>query len=698
MARKNIFPFLIIIALSLLVVIPSMAASESSNPAVIQASNYCQACHSTGDSRLEQPTAWVGGIAHNQISPCPASNQIQEEIYYTERMMLAIDRARAQVPANIDLSMSDSRLAAAGQTYSRLLDAPVTSLEAFSAEARMVRFRLGKVYSAINQNIEAAKRARVLWGAIGTSAVIIASLIWGWINARKAIGSSATNSPKKASFYISRAAFLLLVFFLFALPVFRLPAQAIATTSAEEQERQTTIDESGRAALAADRELSRAWMLAEVGATWAATDPDSAEDALEEALAAAEEAHLNSAAFWGLSQAAREAGRAETDMQAKADLVSRDLDATRGRAWGLRLIAEAWINIDSEMATAILESAIEQSSMTVFPYDQLDLRAIAVTWAQFDQSRGVDIAQSISDPATRSWALREIAAISGDKALFKDAAQAARLVDDPVQQARALREVAVASGDRSLFSEAAAALEAVEGAERAYALADLAAAAEDSDLAVLISSDYQIAVALAYYSLGEFETAWQTAGEIADPFEQARAQAAIAGAWGNAEFAAQIENTLLRDRALRDISLKTGNPSLVDEMHDPYYQVQSLSTAGNFEEAWQIAQELKDGYPLVDLGVAWAESDPQAALQVIETLTREADKATVLQAIAATTGTPEDFESALGMALAARVSGNPLAPVYASIDLADAFSATPEFFDRAMQQAFETAQIINISY
>jgi hypothetical protein len=217
-------------------------------------------------------------------------------------------------------------------------------------------------------------------------------------------------------------------------------------------------------------------------------------------------------------------------------------------------------------------------------------------------------------------------------------------------------------------------------------------------MAAQIDPAYPSALALAYLGLGDHQQAWEAAMEIPDPFEQARAQAAIASAWGNAEAAMQIANPVLRDRALRDVSIETGNPALAEDLRDSYYRVQVLTAFGRYQEAWGYAEDLRDGYPLVALGTAWAESDPQAAAQVLDELSREADKAQVLRAIALATGTQEDFERALDMALAARVRGDDLSPVQASIDLALAFADSPARFEAAMSQAYEAALKINIKY
>jgi hypothetical protein len=93
-----------------------------------------------------------------------------------------------------------------------------------------------------------------------------------------------------------------------------------------------------------------------------------------------------------------------------------------------------------------------------------------------------------------------------------------------------------------------------------------------------------------------------------------------------------------------------------------------------------------DTSPLRALAVAWAETDPRAALQVVDLMDREVDKAEALRAIAAASGDSAIFEQALAMA--ARVSGDALAPAQASLSLADA----------AFAQAYDIAQRISTKY
>jgi hypothetical protein len=87
--------------------------------------------------------------------------------------------------------------------------------------------------------------------------------------------------------------------------------------------------------------------------------------------------------------------------------------------------------------------------------------------------------------------------------------------------------------------------------------------------------------------------------------------------------------------------------------------------------------------------------DPAVAVPLIEAMDREADKAEALRALAARNA--ELFDRALSMALAARVRGDTVSPVEASLALAHDFMG----IDRtkataALKQALEAAHRISI--
>jgi hypothetical protein len=696
---------LVVSSLALVIVLAAVPAladmpSGSSQVTQIEPGNYCVGCHTPGDGRLADVMAWTGSINREVISGCVAASRVHEEVYHTQRMLLAIDRARADVAGRVDVSKLDAQVAAARQTYSRLLDTPVTSLDAVSSEAQVLRYQLGKRYTWLNQARVALKQGRVLLVAGLLTLAILISLGWGLRNTLR-FNPTRSSSPESMRFRLSVKVvlFVVLIFALFSLPIFRIPLQEVASATAEDLARQTALDSASRVATTADRALARAWMLARVGAAWEDLNSQQAETSLDAALSAANEAQINDFALWGEAQAVREGAVGSAVAQQKAGLMADRLNAANSRAWALRLIAAEWDSVDRARAEKILEQALAVAQSNTGIYRDLDMRSIAVTWAPMDPARGLVVAAQVRDPGLRAWALWEIAGITGDEAVYDQAAQAARQVTDPVARARSLREVAARSYQPSLFQEALAALDGVQGAPLAYALSDLAVASGDADIVARIDPAYPDARAAALYRLGRFEEAWIVASKIADPFDRARAQAAIAGAWGNADAARQIADPTLCDRALRDVAVARKDVALAQDIESPYYRVEALTALGQYQAALAEADNLSDSYPLRALAVALAGHDPQAALTLVDKMDREADKADALRAIAAATGDPDTFNKALAMALAARVSGDPLAPVEASLALAQTFQAIDRSqSEAAFAQAYEVAQTIMVKY
>lgn len=699
---------------------PALAAVESAGTGTtsleVQPGNYCVSCHLPEDPRLAEPVAWMGGSEHAQSSPCPAVLRIQEERLYTEQLLLAVDRFRAKAPEVAGMERIDAQIQAGREGYSRLLDTPVESLSAFTAEAQTLRYQIGKTYAALNAVEQQNKKVRLLIGAIVVTLVICAAFVMGLRITRPAAlqwASAGWRRPLKG--YLAPVALVLAVFAFFSLPIFRVPAAVTETPSLEEQEVQTTLDEAGRAAETANRASSRAWMIARVGASRYASDPEAAESALGEALVAAREASLNTSALWGRAQAAQELSAGSAINVQKASLTAAELEAERGRAWNLALIAREWMPVDEQMlaaglileefalqqkpqAEAILEEAEKAAEAALGIYRDLDLRLIAAYWARLDTRKALDTVKRVQDPALRSWGLREIAAISGEESIFEEAAEAARQARDPLAKARALRALGEATGEEDYFSEAYEALqEAPQGAARAYELAALAAASENVELLKGIEVEHPEAAALGYYRLGELQQAWRLAEAIPNPYDRGQAQAAIAVAAGSPEMAKSIETALYRDRALYGLSLQAKDAKLAEELSLPYYRVKALTASGDLEAAWAEAGALQEPYPLLDLALAWAKSNPERALEVVEAMEREADKANALRAIAVATKDEELFERALGMALAARVRGDALYPAWASLKLAEELAPlNQEWAQAAYEQALEIALKISV--
>ncbi|MEW6400540.1 MAG: hypothetical protein AB1649_02005 [Chloroflexota bacterium] len=665
---------------------PSAVSLSPSNEQTLVPGNYCISCHIADDPRLTTVTQWHGSIAREVNSPCPAATKIHEELYYTERMLLMIDRAKEQVGPLPE--KTQARLDSYTQQYSRLLDQPVTSLDAFVAESQTTRFRLNKIYTGINQLAEAQKQQTVLIYAGVITLIVLGSLAWGLYNTR----SIQTGSPKKSRSILGYAVFVLVVLALFALPIFRLPVAEVETVSLEAQEAQSILDTADRAASTADRSQARAWMLARLAAAWNQTDSAQAQVVFEEALTTVQQARENQDALWGQSLSVQETTIGVSIDMENANLIAGDLNAARARAWSIPLIAVELNKVDPVHAAELLQAEQVSLESQTGIYRDLQLRGVALAWAEIEPSNAVTLVNAIDDPSILAWTLREMAFITKYVSLYEYAAEAAREIEDPVQRARALREIALASGDMTLLEEALAALDGVTGAPLAYTLSDLAAVWSDDSLVKRIDSAYPDAKAAALLQLGEYQAAWDMALSIADPYEQARAQAEIAGVWGNADAAEKIEVPLYRDLALRDVIFNTDNATLTDSIQSAYYRVQALTALGDYEQAIEASSELGDSYPLVELASALAKDDPQAALTLIEQMTRESDKAVALREIAVVTDDQSLFEQAQGMALAARVQGDALAPSEASLDLANLFwQVNADHAEAALSQAYESA-------
>ncbi len=428
------------------------------------------------------------------ISPCPASIRLREEIYYTERMLLAIDRGKAALNSSAAASI-DSRQAKSVDAYSRLLDAPIQSLDAFVAEAQALRYQLGKTQTQINQLMDAEKRQRALFYSLLVTVILLISLGWGFYNTRKY--RAGASRSKRLTFYLMSGLFLLLVFSLFMLPLFREVVQDTVNPTTEEQAVATALDTATRTAAAAGRADARAWMFSQIGAEWDALDKEMGLQALETSLQAASETEHNSAALWGEAVNVLEAAASNPANLEKASLIAAELNSTRGRAWDLGLIGAEWAPVDSTKADEIFFSAYQSLMPEQGIYRDLDLRRVAVAWAKTNPQAALEAVMEVRDPALRAWGLRDISTITGNKDLLDRALEAARQITDPIQRALGISKIAAASLSNELFAEALETLNGYAGPELAYALSEVAADSGDTRLAGQIDPAYPEARTLA---------------------------------------------------------------------------------------------------------------------------------------------------------------------------------------------------------
>lgn len=593
----------------------------------MQPGNTCQSCHTASDPRLVNATAWQGGVELTDQSSCPAYQRIQEEIYYTERMLLMIERLNANGALD---DTGQNRLIAGYEGYSRLLDAPVTSLDAFVAEAQSLRYRLGKISNQLFTSIEQQKRTRALIVGLVITLLIAGALIWGWYNTR-----IAPSRPKLSRLgWIGQVVLLVLVFAFFAMPLLRDPPQADTITTTEAQAIQTVLDNAERAATIADRAQGRVAMFGEVGAQLFALDLEAAAIVVEQTLSAAQEAADQSSALWGQAASAQEAAVSEALSLEKAGLVSGQLEAVRGRVWGLRQAAEAWTAVDQTTAQTLLDQALILTAHEQGLTRDLDLRLLALAYAPLDKSRAIEILKQVNAPGLRAWGEREL---NGEPAPI-------RQPEGDTPAAQTLRALL----DKDFLAAWSASQDLTDPYEQAHAQAEIA-------------------------------VAWAKT----DPVLAA----------GNT---AAISIDVLRQRAYSGILAQGGDPALVEQLTLPYYRVQALSALGKFEEAAALAGDLKEPYPLIPVALALTGTQPEQALALVDVFSREADRAIVLTAIADQTGDSTVFERALGMALASRVRGDALNPAAASLKLAlSVISDDQAKAELALQQALKITEGIS---
>lgn len=676
--------------------------------------NYCISCHTPGDDRLNAPLTWVGGIDHELISACPALTELREEVYQSERLMAAIARGSGSLQGPQTESI-ERQLLGVRESFARLEQQQVNGRQAPVNDIKVLRYRLGNTYIQLNRLRDLLIRSRITNVVIIVTIFFVVSLAWGYQNAQRLGRFAQQSNQKPKTVGIGRVRVrpgtiiaVVGVFIFFSLPIFRPASQPMGTVSEAARARQESLDRAGRVAKAADQASARAWMMGRIGASWAALDPAQGEAALAAALDTLAKLEADSLTFWGEARTVEESAVGAEIAQARANLAAHRITVAASSAWAYRAIASEWAVVNPTVATELLGQAVEIAQANKLPfYRDLDLRAIAVTWAELDPEQGLAVATMVSDPGLRAWAFWEMGEY--DLALV-----AAREVTDTVGRVRALREVARYSGNVEVFASAlATAAEITDSTARAYALSDLTAAwaivdpAGAARAASLVDETYPGARAYALFQVGSFSEAWETAEAIDDELERSKAQQIIVSAWAPLDpeaaqaAAMQIPDLMFQGAALRDVVSVTGSLDTAITINILYHQIEALTALGAYQQASELAGDLRETYPLRGLAIAWAKTDPQAALSVVDALSQPEDKAEALWVIALTDPTMADviYDRILELARATQRAGDPLAASRALFDLAEAL--IPFDAERAAgvyAEALNAANVISTRY
>ncbi len=514
-------------------------------------------------------------------------------------------------------------------------------------------------------------------------------------------------------------------------------------TETEEQDPVTTA--MGAANEVADlqgRAIDRAWAMAQVATAWAALDPEGAQQAIADAIAAAEEAAAGGDEQRSAAKELREqaAGWDPVDWRSAIALAER-IERNASRAWVLRALAGELAEIDPEQASALLKTALEIAGTNPLPqYRSVDESTVALEFVALDPEAALQAAAGITDPAAKAGALREMAGLLADtdaelaETALADAIRAADEIGDAYDRAWALRESAVAAGTdagrtEELLGRAEEAAGQIEGIEpKAFALSDIAVAwatvdpDKATELVESIAANYPEARVAALVGIAEqirasdperaaeaLESALEENEEVLDTYEQARAENVIAIAMATVdperakEIAGDIEDPYLQGEALRSIAVASAaeDPdaavSLAETIHPRSIRVQTLIAIGAevaaadedkaieiFEAALSEAGELKDTYPLRLLTSAWAALNPTKALEVADRVENDGDRVAALTSVALAMLATEEakaqviYETARETAQAIKSDDDPFAAVTALKALAAAWSSVDE--------------------
>jgi hypothetical protein len=700
------FPLLV---LALLGAQRAFAADPPATNALAQSDHYCVACHSENDPRVSAPLDWGGGLTHAQLSPCPAVQQLAQEIAYTDQAFDAIANGQNSLAMRgMPMASIDQRVLAREESLPRLFETSYRTVDAGVNEARAFRYQLNKTYAQVQSERGAWTTNVLLVVGILVTLFLLASLAWGYANTRNLKSSVPRVGPWSALF-------ILLVFIVFALPIFNPPAESADVATPAGLERQTALDAATRAAVSAENESAKAWELAQLSAAWSPLGAGQAQLALTAAYSATNELALNADAYWGAARALEESAVTWNKAPGAAPPVVQRVAVDAGRVWAYPAMADEIVATDSRRARGLLQTALSRAAQEPDPYFRaLDLKKIAVAYAQLDPAQADAVANQIEDPFIRAWAFRELGQ-------FNDAAVSARQISDMYLRGWALRAIGVAAQDTALLNEALTLAQTLtDPTARAYALADLAAAFDETnparaaELADSIAPAAHAARAYAFLRLGRFSDAWSESQKL-DGFERSRAQDEIVAAWArtspnDALAAAQdIRDPFWRAQAQRTVVAALA-PTDAARARDlargitiPFAQVQALTEIGratrdtaSFQEAASLADQLHDPYPLCDLIAAWAPLEPPKALVLVDKLDRESDRAQALLAVALALASSDHaqanavFDRAVKQAKAARLFGDALyssellrelGTRYAAVDSAKAAEAFQDALD-----------------
>lgn len=727
-----LFGIFLVLALALILTMPG-ATSDVPNTvpsARYGIGNYCLECHTTTPARaldVLRPVEWARDI------PCDTLRKAYEGIWQTDTLVAAFQNAQNDVRAwGLDTSAPAKRLNTQRVIAERFAREDAISLATITNRYQAARFQMNKAYAAMNEARAERDRMFILIAAALATLFVVSGIVIGWRHTAK---SKPTAARPYAAWALTIVG-MLIVFVLFASPLFAF-APPLPMPTEEETERQTAVDQATRVSDAIARASVQVWVFGHIGAQWNATDKTQASAAYTDALTAARDKQANVSAYWGQLQALRES--AATWNAATQDLAvfrADKIETAAQQTWHYRAIANEWLAVDKTKAADLLQlalNALDTPYATRNTRYDLELRALAVTYAKLDANKANELVTQVRDPFLRAWGWREMGQ-------FDRAIQAAREVKSPYDRAWALREIARASGNVALLNDALDAANKIENTEtRAYALADIAIVWAGKDVAQAnqviekIPAAYPAARVMAWRGAGKAATdanrakefltrALADAKKVDNAYTTEKLTATIAADLARVDantalnVVAQVTDVVERDQAYRDIATALNASDVAAKITTLTFRVQALTALGAkasdkahaakyFQDAFALADKVEDVAVLRELAIAWAALDPRAALAVVDKLEDASDKVAALRVIAVELAktdkkqSAEVFDRAVNLAKSVRVRGESFASARALAALASSYATIDAArANQAFAAALEAAKRVNVKY
>ena len=742
--KRDLFLFGVLLIVGV-IVFPAASQADEENqksPITNQKSiigNYCLECHTATPTHAldwARPVEWARDI------PCATLRKAYEDIFQLDALTGAFANANAELRAQMtDTAALEKRFNAKRVVALKLQSSDLVALSAFSSYERAARFQMNKAYAALNETRVERGRLVILIAALLATLVLLIGIVRAWRHTLKGNGIA-----RRSRAFLPLTIFAMVgVFVAFALPIFAF-APPLPTPTEEETERQAASDQASRVSEAGTRLSAQAWTLAQIGAQWHALDKTQATAALDDARQIARAKEIQGLAYWGQTQAVRESAVAWN--VSTQDLARSRTDAivyTAASPWHYRAMAFEWINVDKSRAMEFLERGISNLQLqTSNLQSDLELRAIAVTYGQFDKAKAHELVAQIDDPFVRAWGWRELG-------VFERATEAARAVSSHYDRAWALREIARASDNPALLNEALDAVARIDSSDtQAYALADIAIvwAAKDAakgwEIASKIGAANPEARVYAWRGIGNalanldatrskdaFGNGFAEAKKVSNPYRSEKLTAALLIDYARFNPSVTLDSVLqIGDPILRDQVYLGVMPLVAAENRDkainvagriasPALRVRALIEIGkvalqagdktqaakSFQDAFALADKVEGAFVLRDLAIAWAETDAPAALAVVDKLEDNADKTAALQVIALQlaktdkSAAAQTFDRALNVAKSMRVLGDSFAAARALASLGSAYASVDAArANAAFALALDIAKKVNVKY